>query len=91
MSEIEKKAEEQTFEIFTKIKELKEKYSGDFVYLSAMKCPRKRIEKKFRYQIMLRIVKRSESVLIPKIYEICDSITKNGVSVFVENDPQNLS
>ncbi|NCB48517.1 MAG: primosomal protein N' [Clostridia bacterium] len=91
MSEFEKKAEEETHAIFTKIKELKEKFSGDFVYLSAMKCPRKRIEKKFRFQIMLRIVKRSESVLIPKIYEICDTMTRNGVSVFVENDPQNLS
>lgn len=91
MSETEQKAEEETFEIFTKIKELKEKYSSDFVYLSAMKCPRKRIEKKFRFQIMIRIVKKSESVLIPKIYEICDMMTRNGVSVFVENDPQNLS
>jgi primosomal protein N' (replication factor Y) len=90
-SEDEKKAEQNTFDIFTKVKALRDETPGDFVYLSAMKAPRKRIERKFRFQIMLRIVKRSASTIIPKIYDICATTTHSGVFVFVENDPQNLS
>ncbi len=84
LSENEKHAEELLYEIFTKIKALKDATPADFVYLSAMKCPRKRVEKKFRYQIMLRVVKRAESVIVPKIYEICDNLKMRDVSVFIE-------
>ena len=91
LSEKEDKAVQTTFDLLNQIKELKEKYSSDFVYLSAMKCPKKRLQKNYRYQILMRLHKKNEHEIISNIYEICDKIVKNKVSVFVELDPQNLS
>jgi primosomal protein N' (replication factor Y) len=78
-------------QIYTKIKELKQTYSSDFVYLSAMKCPKRRLQRNYRYQILLRLYKKNEPEIVSKIYEICDKLKTRNVSVFVENDPQNLS
>ncbi len=77
--------------IYGKIKKLKEEYSSDFVYLSAMKCPKKRLQKNFRYQILARIYCKNEQEIVGKIFNICDNIKTSKVSVFVELDPQNLS
>ena len=91
LSEIDNKAIQTTYEINNQIKQLKEKFPSDFVYLAAMKCPKKRLQKNYRYQILLRLLKKNEQEIISNIYKICDSISKNKVSVFVELDPQNLS
>jgi len=77
--------------IYTQIKTLKEKYSSDFVFLSCMKCPKKRLQKNYRYQILMRIYKKNEAEIVGNIHEICDKLKVNKVSVFIENDPQNLS
>ena len=91
-SENEQKAQDTLQNIYSEIKGLKDnKYTSDFVYLSAMRCPKKRLQKNFRYQIMIRLYRKSEDVIIPQIYSICDSQKKNQVSIFVELDPQNLS
>ena len=91
LSEKEDKAVQTTYDILNEIKKIKDNYSSDFVYLSAMKCPKKRLQKNYRYQILIRIFKKNEQEIISKIYSICDNISKNKVSVFVELDPQNLS
>ena len=78
-------------QIFKQIKALKETYSSDFVFLSAMKCPKRRLQKNYRYQILMRLYKKNEPEIVSKIYEICDKLRINKVSVFVEYDPQNLS
>ena len=91
-SENEQKAQDTLQNIYTQIRELKDKtYTSDFVYLSAMRCPKKRLQKNFRYQIMIRLYRKNQDVIIPQIYSICDSQKKNQVSIFVELDPQNLS
>lgn len=91
LSEKEDKAIQTTYDILNKIREIKENYLSDFVYLSAMKCPKKRLQKNYRYQILIRLFKKNEQEIISNIFKICDSISKNKVSVFVELDPQNLS
>ena len=92
LSEDDKKAEETLHAIFLKIKDLKDNiYTSDFAYLGAMKCPRKRLQKNYRYQVMVRLYKKNEQTIIEQIYRICDEEKKNKVSIFVENDPQNLS
>ena len=63
----------------------------DFVYLDAMKSPISKIKKKIRYQILMRIKEKNCDNIVEKIYEICDNIEQNKVSLFVEIDPQNLS
>ena len=91
-SENETKAQDTLQQLYNHIKSLKEQtYTSDFVYLSAMRCPKKRLQKNFRYQIMIRIYRKNEDAIIPQIYDACDSVKKNGVSIFVELDLQNLS
>ena len=90
-SEEEPKAMSVLENIYTGVKEIREKYKSDFIYLSAMKCPKKRLQKNYRYQILMRIYKKNEAEIIDNLFKICDSVKKNKVSVFVEIDPQNLS
>ena len=78
-------------QIYIEIKKLHEQYSSDFVYLSAMKCPKRRLQKNYRYQILMRLYKKNEPEIVGKIYEICDKLKQRNVSIFIENDPQNLS
>lgn len=78
-------------QIYTEIKELKQTYSSDFVYLSAMKCPKRRLQRNYRYQVLIRLYKKNEPEIVSKIYKICDKLKTRNVSIFVENDPQNLS
>jgi len=78
-------------ELYNQVKELKLKYSSDFIYLGAMKCPKRRLQKNYRYQILMRINQKNKDKIISSIYNLCDKIKANKVSVFVENDPQNLS
>ena len=87
----DEKVFETTKQINQKITELKEKYSSDFVFCNAMKCPKKKIQNKFRYQILMRFYTKNAQEIIGQIYSICDIVKKKDVSVFVENNPQNLS
>lgn len=91
LGEDEKKVLTNLEQIYNAVKLLKEEYSSDFVYLHAMKCPKKRLQKNYRYQILIRIYKKNEVEIISKIYAICDKLKTSKVSIFVENDPQNLS
>lgn len=91
LGEDESKVMANLEKIYTEIKALKQEYSSDFVYLSAMKCPKRRLQKNYRYQILMRIYKKNEPEIVGKIYEICDKLKARNVSVFIENDPQNLS
>ena len=56
-----------------------------------MKCPKRRLQRNYRYQILMRLYKKNEPEIVSKIYEICDKLKTRNVSVFIENDPQNLS
>ena len=90
-SEDESKALSTLENIFASVKQLKQSYTSDFIFLSAMKCPKRRLQKNYRYQILMRIYKKNEVEIVDNLFKICDSLKKNKVSVFVEIDPQNLS
>ena len=89
-SEAEDKAQSTAKTIFEKVKTIKQNFNNDFVYLGAMKSPVKRIEKKFRYQILIRLKPQNYSTIISKIFDASKVNAKN-VTVFVEQNPQNLS
>ncbi len=74
---------------YTEIEQLKEKYKDDFIYLDAMKSPIKRIQDKFRYQIMMRLRPEHADEIENEAFKIVDRATKK--SVFFEVNPQNLS
>ena len=83
----ENKAIETTKKIFDKAKELKEKFGKQIIFLQAMSSPVKRIQTKFRYQILTRYLPNEE--ITSAFYSIADIIEKD-VSIFVELNPNNL-
>ena len=74
---------------YTEIEKLKGEYEKDIIYLDAMKSPIKRIQDKYRYQILLRMKLENADEIENKIFEIVNKNAKN--SVFFEINPQNLS
>ena len=74
---------------YNKIKQIKEKYSGEFVYLDVMKAPLNKIKNKFRYQIMMRVKLEKADEIEKKIFESIDEKCKS--CVFFEINPNNLS
>lgn len=74
---------------YNKIKQVKEKYPKDFVYLDVMKSPLNKIKNKFRYQIMMRFGLDKADEIEDEIYACIDEKAKS--SVFFETNPNNLS
>ncbi len=90
-SEQENIAVDTTKSLFEKIKSIKQTNSQDFIYLGAMKSPVKRIERKYRYQILCRIKPKSADDVMNKIFDIVNQEKDSKVNIFVELNPQNLS
>ncbi len=86
-SEQEMRCIQVTKKIYDKALQLKEKYGKMFMFLQAMPSPVKRIQRKYRYQILARVGLNDE--LVSKLYGIADVIEKD-VSIFVEHNPNNL-
>lgn len=76
---------------YAELTNLKARYPADFMYMDKMRCPLKRAEKKYRFQILLKLSKNNLDSLLSQIYAVCDNKKKNSVQVFVERNPQNLS
>ncbi len=74
--------------VYTKIKQLKEKYLDSFIFLDAMKSPIKKMQNKFRYQILMRLRLKDIDNLEKEIYNCCDEVK---TSMFFETNPTNLS
>lgn len=89
-SKDEMKTVEQTKSIYEGIKLLKQNYESEFVYCAAMKAPVARIEKLYRYQIIMRILRGKQSEIIDSIYSIVDKSRTNDISVFIELNPNDM-
>ena len=59
-----------------------------FLSFAKMKAPIKRIQNKFRYQVLMRLADPS---ILPQIYEICAAARTRDTLVSVEENPTNLS
>ena len=74
---------------YTEIEKLKGEYGDEILYLDAMKSPIKRLQDKYRYQIMMRMKLAYADEIEKRAFEIVDKASKT--SVFFEVNPQNLS
>ena len=83
----DERAKQVTKQLYDKAMELKEKYNRQIVFLQAMPSPVKRIQTKYRYQILARYFPNQEITV--DFFKICDIIEKD-VSIFVEINPNNL-
>ena len=76
--------------IFDRVKPLAEDNKSAFAYLGAMRSPLKRIQNKFRVQILARITENADEY-IKEIYKIVNAADNQKISCFVEINPANLS
>ena len=81
------RAKEVTKKLYEKSLELKEKHKGKIIFLQPMPSPVKRIQTKYRYQILARYL--PEDKITCDFFDISDIIEKD-VSIFVEINPNNL-
>ena len=87
----ELRVKENLSKIYFKVKDLFKNYGKDVYYLEAMNSPVKRIQNKYRYQILMRYKNSLHDEIIQKLYSIVDDNKDKKVSVFVEINQQNLS
>ncbi|MBR1925280.1 MAG: primosomal protein N' [Clostridia bacterium] len=79
-----------TANIHTDLKNIYEK-NQEILFCQAMKSPVSKIQNKHRYQIILRLSQKGFTNLIDLVYNSCEVNSKQGVSVFVEINPNNMS
>ena len=84
----EKKALEVLKEVYFSLKEVFDAHPGEFLFFNKMKSPVKRIQNKFRYQVLMRI---ANEALLPELYERALVHKTRDVNVYVEENPANLS
>lgn len=89
--EDEAKVKKLTKQVFDQVKDIKKQHSLDFLYCEAMKSPVGRIEKKFRYQVLVRIKLEHQDQIVEQLYKIMDNINTSGIQTFIEINPSNLS
>ena len=89
--EEEKACIDELTEQFARLGSLRVQRADAFLYLDKMRCPLKRAERKFRFQILMKLKKQCAEEIIPLIYQIINEKQRSGVSVFAERNPQNLS
>lgn len=87
----EMRVKEYLSKIYFKVKEILKDYGSDVYFVEAMNSPVKRIQNKFRYQILIRYKAALHEEIIQKIYNIVDQNKDVKVSLFVEINQQNLS
>lgn len=86
-SESDNRAKEVTKKLLDRAMEIKEKHKNKIIFLQAMPSPVKRIQSKYRYQILTRYFPEDE--ITCEFFKISDIIEKD-VSIFVEINPNNL-
>lgn len=87
----EVRVKEYLSKIYFKVKEILKDYGSDVYFVEAMNSPVKRIQNKFRYQILIRYKAALHEEIIQRIYNIVDQNKDVKVSLFVEINQQNLS
>ena len=87
----EEKAVQITRQFYESIAEFKTEHEDEFLYCKAMSAPVKRIERKFRYQIICRYKLKEEKLITDYLFSLVDKSGDTDVKVFIEVNPSNLS
>ncbi len=89
-SEKEDLALETTKQLYNELTEFYNENREEFRFFGCMKAPIKRLQNKFRYQILTRINQNNFN-LIEKIYNISEKYQTKNVFISLEINPNNLS
>ena len=84
----EEKSLEALKKVYFAIEELKKVDEAEFVFLNKMRSPIKKLQEKFRFQVLMRL--KSDKYL-NKIYGFAAEFSDADVLVYVEENPANLS
>lgn len=74
---------------YNKLLKVREKYFDDVIYMDAMKSPLKRLQNKFRYQVIIRLKNDNADAIEKEIFNCTLDAPKS--SVFFEINPSNMS
>ena len=69
---------------------IKRDNSSDFIFFNKMKSPIKRMQNKYRYQVLMRVYSGNDK-LKNQIYQTALSFKTRDVAVYVEENPNNLT
>lgn len=86
--EDEKKTVEALKNVYFGLERLYTEESEKFLFFNKMHAPIKRIQNKFRYQVLMRLCDTS---VLPAVYEVSAAAKTRDVLVSVEENPANLS
>ena len=86
--EDEKKALEALRGVYFSLERLYTEHAEKFLFFNKMHAPIKRIQNKFRYQVLMRL---SDTSVLPLVYDVCAEARTRDVLVSVEENPTNLS
>ena len=86
--EDEKKALESLKTVYFALEKLYLENTDKFLFFNKMHAPIKRIENKFRYQVLMRL---SDTSILPQIYQICSQAKDRTTLISVEENPSNMS
>lgn len=86
--EDDKKTIEALREVYVALEKLYTDNPEKFLFFNKMRAPIKRIQNKFRYQVLMRL---SDTSVLPEIYGACAEARTRDVLVSVEENPANLS
>ena len=84
----DKKALETLKEVWFSLKALYDGDADEFLFFNKMRSPVKKIQNKYRYQVLMRL---KSDRLLGEIYERALRCASREVLVYVEEDPNNLS
>lgn len=86
--EDDKKTLETLKEVYFALERLYTDNPEKFLFFNKMRAPIKRIQNKFRYQVLMRL---SDTSVLPEIYDAAATSRTRDVLVSVEENPTNLS
>ena len=86
--EDEKETLEALKAVYEKLQRVYAAHSEEFLFFNRMHSPIKRIQNKFRYQVLMRL---TDGKVLKKIYDICAEEHHKNVLIYVEENPSNLS
>ena len=75
-------------DVYEKLQAIYAEHAEAFLFFNRMHAPIKRIQNKFRYQVLMRLV---DSAVLREVYAVCAAQKNKDVLVYVEENPANLS
>ena len=86
--EDEKKALDVLKDVYFSLEKIYTENGEKFLFFNKMRAPIKRLQNKYRYQVLMRL---SDVSVLPEIYDICAEARTRDVLVSVEENPANLT